>query len=84
MQPADTNDNRPYWFTFYVFVAFLLVQISHGVLVWKLNGVLGGYEETLLDAVWTALFGLACAMVAGVVVRRVAAAMMPREKVKAQ
>jgi hypothetical protein len=75
---------RPYWYTFYVFVAFLLVQISHGVLMWKIGGVLGGYEETLLDGIWIALLGLECLMVAGVVVRRVAAAWRPGEKLKAQ
>jgi hypothetical protein len=61
-----------------------LVQITHGVLMWKLEGVLGGYEETLLDGLWMGLLGLEFLMVAGVVLRSVVKAVQPRPKVKAQ
>lgn len=52
--------------------------------MWNFGGVLGGYEEMLLDGIWMALLGVECLMVAGVVVRRLAAAVKTKEKVKAQ
>lgn len=78
------KSNRPYWYTFYVFFAFLLVQISHGVLMWKLEGILGGFEETILDSLWMGLLGLEFLMIAGVVVRQIGRATRSKPKVKAQ
>jgi hypothetical protein len=75
---------RPYWYTFYVLEAFLLVQITYRVLMLKLGGVLGGYEETLLNGLWMGLLGLECLMVAGVALKGALRAVRPREKVKAQ
>lgn len=48
----------------------------------KWEGVLGGYEETLLNGVWMGLLGLECLMVVGVVVRGLASVARGREKVK--
>jgi hypothetical protein len=67
----------------YVFEAFMLVQISYRVWMRNLEGILGGYEETLLNGLWIGLLGLECLMVAGVAVRGVLRAVRPREKVKA-
>lgn len=76
--------HRPYWYTFYVLEAFLLVQISYRVLMVNLRGVLGGHEETLLNGLWIGLLGLECLMVAGVALRGLVRAVRPGSKVKAQ
>ncbi|OIW24545.1 hypothetical protein CONLIGDRAFT_718464 [Coniochaeta ligniaria NRRL 30616] len=79
-----TAETKPYWYTFYVLEAFLLVQISHRVLMLNFSGALGGYEETLLDGLWMGLLALECLMVAGVAVRAALRAGQPGKKVKAQ
>ncbi|KAH8903519.1 hypothetical protein BR93DRAFT_931118 [Coniochaeta sp. PMI_546] len=79
-----TAETKPYWYTFYVFEAFLLVQISYRVLMLNFRGVLGGYEETLLNGLWMGLLGLECLMVAGVALRSALRAFRPGKKVKAQ
>jgi len=58
------------------------VQITYRHAMDKWEGVLGGYEETLLNGVWMGLLGLECLMVVGVVVRGLASVARGREKVK--
>ncbi|KAB5566348.1 hypothetical protein GE09DRAFT_1055913 [Coniochaeta sp. 2T2.1] len=77
---------KPYWYTFYVLEAFLFVQITYGMTMDSIAGSLGGYEQTLLNALWMGLLGLECLMVAGVAIRGVVRAVKPavREKVPAK
>ena len=77
-----TKTERQYWYTFYVLEAFLLVQITYRHAMDKWEGVLGGYEETLLNGLWMGLLGLECLMVVGVVVRGLAGVTRPKGKVK--
>lgn len=50
----------------------------------NLRGLLGGYEETLLNGLWVGLLGLECLMVASVALRGALRAVRPAKKVKAQ
>ena len=82
----SADNSRPYWYTFYVLEAFLLVHVTYGMTVDSIAGSLGGYEETLLNGLWMGLLGLECLMVAGVAIRSVVRAVKPavREKVPAK
>jgi hypothetical protein len=66
-----------------VFEAFLLVQISHGVLMFNLEGLLGGIEEDVLNGLWIGLLGLEALMVTGVALRGLFRAIAPKAKQKA-
>ncbi|KAH8666533.1 hypothetical protein BX600DRAFT_461955 [Xylariales sp. PMI_506] len=65
--------SRPYWMTYYVFVAFLFMQITYRPLLFNLDGLLGGLEVEILDALWIGLLGLEAVMLAWVFVLRIAA-----------
>lgn len=83
MLTSDPTHIRPYWYTFYVFEAFLLMQISHGVLMFNLEGLLGGCEEDILNGLWIGLLGLEALMVTGVALRGLVRAIAPKPKQKA-
>ncbi len=59
--------------------AFLLVQISHRVLLFNMAGnpLLFGYEEQLLNSIWMGLLGLEAAMVVSVAAMTVFRAVAP-------
>lgn len=59
----DLHGNRLYWYTFYVFEAFLTVQILYRILEEKMAGALNGLEMQVLDSVWIGLLGLEVLMV---------------------
>ncbi|KAB5583004.1 hypothetical protein GE09DRAFT_1077198 [Coniochaeta sp. 2T2.1] len=77
-----TAETKPYWYTFYVLEAFLLVQITFGMTMDGIAGSLGGHEQTLLNGLWMGLLGLECLMVAGVAIRGVVRAVKPAVRVK--
>ncbi|TPX15427.1 uncharacterized protein E0L32_004407 [Thyridium curvatum] len=58
-----TEKTRPYWYTFYVFEAFLTVQILYRILEEKMAGALNGLEMQVLDSVWIGLLGVEVLMV---------------------
>ena len=76
--------HRPYWYTFYVLEAFLLMQISYRHLLDGMSGTIFGYEEQLLNSIWMGLLGLEFAMVAGVLVMTLVRAIRPAAKQKTQ
>lgn len=76
------NVTRPYWYTYYVFLAFLLVQISYRPLRFNMEGVLDGYEVEILNTLWLGLLGLESVMLAGVVALQVLKATRPALKMK--
>ncbi|KAJ9142434.1 hypothetical protein NKR23_g7268 [Pleurostoma richardsiae] len=79
-----TKETKPYWYTFYIFEAFMLSQITYRVFLFNMSGQLFGYEEVILDGIWFGLLGLEALMIAGLVARRLFMAVSPKSKVKAQ
>ncbi|KAH6647870.1 hypothetical protein BKA67DRAFT_399973 [Truncatella angustata] len=78
-----TEHNKPYWYTYYVYVAFMLMQVSYGPLRWNLEGLLPGKLEVhILDALWIGLLGLEAGMLAWVFGLRIARSFKGQQKVK--
>ncbi|KAI0133449.1 hypothetical protein BJ170DRAFT_163181 [Xylariales sp. AK1849] len=81
---VTTSETKPYWYTFYTFVAFLFMQVAYGPLRWNLEGKpwLGGLEVHVLDALWIGLLGLEAAMLAYVFALRLSKSVRREGKVK--
>jgi hypothetical protein len=77
-----TLNPRPYWYTYYTFVAFLFMQISYRPLRWNLEGMVGGFEVPVLDALWIGLLGLEAVMIVYVLLLRISGAMRKDAKIK--
>ena len=74
---------RPYWYTYYTFVAFLLMQITYGPLRWNLEGRLPwGLEVHILDTLWIGLLGLEACMLAWVFTLKISQSLKGPAKVK--
>lgn len=77
-----TPSPRPYWYTYYTFVAFLFMQISYRPLRWNLEGMAGGLEVPILDALWVGLLGLEAVMIIYVLLLRISGAIRKEGKIK--
>ncbi|KAI0174509.1 hypothetical protein BJ166DRAFT_150257 [Pestalotiopsis sp. NC0098] len=78
-----TEKTKPYWYSYYTFVAFLLMQISYGPLRWNLEGLLPwGLEVHVLDTLWIGLLGLEACMLAWVFSLKIARSIKGQPKVK--
>ncbi|KAK6836337.1 hypothetical protein PG995_005868 [Apiospora arundinis] len=73
--------SKPYWYTYYVYLAFLLVQISYRPLLHQIKKMesmqpllsIGGYEvaAAALDGAWIGLLSLEALMIVGVLALQV-------------
>ncbi|KAK9770059.1 hypothetical protein SCAR479_13248 [Seiridium cardinale] len=77
------GNNKPYWYTYYAFVVFLLMQILYGPLRFNLEGLLPwGLEVHILDTLWIGLLGLEAGMLAWVFALRITRLFKGQPKVK--
>ncbi|ORY61402.1 uncharacterized protein BCR38DRAFT_487153 [Pseudomassariella vexata] len=76
------KEQKPYWYTFYVFAAFMLLQVTYRPLLWNMEGMLGGYEVAILDGLWIGLLGLEAVMIVSVLVLGIVRTAKPAQKIK--
>lgn len=84
LTPPRPGIRRPFWYTFYVFQTVLFITGAYPMLLQKMDGLLGGFEQVTLNGIWILLVGIEVLMVVGVAFTTVIRTLRTAPKQKAQ